>query len=88
MKAVGFKYLEKKDLDRYKADDGNADAKDPVKKNQKEREDYFKAKDDLDKGKISKEDFQKKEKAVPKKAGAKKRVLADGEKAKVNPITG
>jgi hypothetical protein len=47
---VSFKNLEKSDLDRFKADDGNADANDEVKNNAKKRKDYFEAKEQFEKG--------------------------------------
>jgi len=81
---VPFKSLPKKDLDRYKADDGNADANDAIKKNQKEREDYFKAKEDFEKGKISRADME------AKKAKVKRVLKGVAAKAapKTNPLTG
>jgi hypothetical protein len=93
-RAVAMKNLAKTDLDRFKADDGNADATDEVKKNQKKREDYFKAKDDFEKGKISKADMEAKKTAVGRMLAGKTKDAkimtggADGKTAKKDPVTG
>jgi hypothetical protein len=61
---VGFKDLKQADKDRYEGDDGNADPNDAVKNNAKKRKDYFKAKEDFEKGKISRTDLEAKKTAV------------------------
>jgi hypothetical protein len=82
---VPFKNLKTSDKDRFKGDDGNANANDAIKNNQKKRTDYFKAKEDFAKGKISRADMEAKKTAVgtrllaaPVKGGKDQKVMPNG----------
>jgi len=95
---VGMKSLPKADLDRYKGDDGNADPNDAVKLNQQKRKEYFKAKEDFDKGLVSRAEMESKKNAIGRRllAGGWSAPAAraapgggkDGTEAKKDPISG
>jgi hypothetical protein len=71
-KAVSMKSLSASDLNRFKADDGNADPTDEVKVNAGKRKEYFDAKLKFERGEMSRADMEAKKNAIGR------RLLAGG----------
>jgi len=92
-----MKNLDQRDLDRFKADDGNKDPSDPVKLNQEKRKAYFKAKKDFEKGLVSRAEMETRKNAIGRRllagwSAPPERAAPgggpDGTSAKTDPETG